>query len=61
MTNKVSANSINSLDDDWGKDASNNLPYSGQAVQMFLKKQIKSKIGYQCWSTSVDASNFYHL
>lgn len=61
MANKVSANSINSLDDDWGKDVSNNLPYSGEAVQAFLKKQIKSKIGYQCWSTDVDSSNFYHI
>lgn len=61
MANKVSANSINSLDDDWGKDVSNNLPYSGAAVQAFLKKQIKSKIGYQCWSTDVDSSNFYHI
>ena len=61
MTKKTSPNSITSLAQDWGNDASNNLPYSGQAVQDFIKKQFGSKIGYVCWSTSVDASNNYHL
>lgn len=61
MAKKTSPNSITSLAQDWGNDASNNLPFSGQAVQDFIKKQFGSKIGYVCWSTSVDASNNYHL
>lgn len=61
MAKKTSPNSITSLAQDWGNDTSNNLPFSGQAVQGFIKKQFGSKIGYVCWSTSVDASNNYHL
>lgn len=61
MAKKTSTNAISSLDDDWGKDSANNLPYSGQAVQDFIKRQFGGKCGYLCWSTSVDASNFYHL
>lgn len=42
--------------------------YPGSRVEEFIKKMltgldtnIKTKIGYWCWSGSVDASNFYHL
>lgn len=61
MAKKTSTNSITSLDQDWGNDTANNLPFSGQAVQDFIKKQFNSKVGYWQWSTSVDGSNFYHL
>lgn len=61
MAKKTSPNSITSLSQDWGKDTANNLPYSGQAVQDFIKKQFKGKVGFVCWSTNIDASNNYHL
>ena len=61
MAKSTSPNSIKSLSDDWGKDAANGLPYSGQAVQDFIKAQFGTKIGCWCWSSSPDASNFYHL
>lgn len=42
--------------------------YPGSRVEEFIKKMltgldtnIKTKIGYWCWSSEVDASNFYHL
>ena len=61
MAKSTSPNSITSLSEDWGKDAANGLPFSGQAVQDFIKSQLGSKVGCWCWSTNPDASNFYHL
>ena len=61
MAKKTSPNSITSLADNWANDAANGLPFSGQAVQDFIKKQFGSKVGTWCWSPNVDASNFYHI
>lgn len=68
MAKKISENAIPDINADWGKDASNGLPYSGQAVQTFIKdtmksldNSIKKKVGWWCWSSTIDASNFYHL
>lgn len=68
MAKKISENAIPDINADWGKDASNGLPYSGQAVQTFIKKTLtaldsdmKKKVGWWCWSSTIDASNFYHL
>lgn len=60
--------------EDWGgsvnnsvpaaSDESNILPYSGEAVQKFIKDSLQrceNKIGYFKWSNSVDSSNYYHL
>lgn len=38
---KVSENKIPNLNADWGNDETNNLPYSGKAVQDFIKKYCK--------------------
>lgn len=43
---KFSENKIPNINADWGNDESNGLPYSGQAVQDFLKDTLKSKYGY---------------
>ena len=40
MAKKVSENDIQDMSQDWGLDPSNNLPYSGAAVQKFIKGQI---------------------
>lgn len=32
MAKKVSENNIHSITEDWGRDTSNDLPYSGAAV-----------------------------
>ena len=61
MSKKTSDNSITSLSQDWANDTANGLPFSGKAVQDFIKAQFGSKVGCWCWSTSPDASNFYHL
>ena len=37
---KISTNKITSLQEDWGSDSRNGLPYSGQAVQDFIKEGI---------------------
>ena len=42
---KVSENDILNMSQDWGYDASNGLPYSGRAVQKFIKERINSKAG----------------
>ena len=39
---KFSENKIPNINADWGLDESNGLPYSGQAVQDFLKDNLKS-------------------
>ena len=38
---RVSENKIPNLNADWGNDETNNLPYSGKAVQDFIKKYCK--------------------
>lgn len=45
MANKVSDNSITNKHQDWGLDVTNNLPYSGQAVQDYIKRELDSKVG----------------
>lgn len=42
MAKKISENKITSLTQDWGMDESNGLPYSGQAVQEFIKGGIQT-------------------
>lgn len=46
MAKKVSENNIQDITQDWGLDTSNNLPYSGAAVQKFIKETFNSKMGY---------------
>ena len=43
---KISENMIPDINADWGLDASNGLPYSGEAVQEFIKRTLKQKCGY---------------
>jgi hypothetical protein len=43
---KVSENRIPDIYADWGHDESNGLPYSGEAVQEFIKETLNSKYGY---------------
>lgn len=43
---KISENMIPDINADWGLDASNNLPYSGEAVQEFIKRTLKQKYGH---------------
>ena len=43
---KISENMIPDINADWGLDASNGLPYSGEAVQEFIKRTLKQKYGY---------------
>ena len=40
---KVSTKPITTIDDDWGNDGTG-LPYSGQAVQDFIKQELKEKV-----------------
>jgi len=60
--------------EDWGgssentvpvaSDETNLLPYSGAAVQSFIKKYLQKhedKIGYFAWSDTIDSTNYYHL
>ena len=56
MAKKVSENDIQNMSQDWGLDTSNNLPYSGAAVQKFIKETFGSKMGFFYYDT---ASNRY--
>lgn len=49
---KISTNDISYMSQDWGKDPSNGLPYSGQAIQKFIKQQFGSKIGILHYDSS---------
>lgn len=52
MAKKVSENDIQDMTQDWGLDTSNNLPYSGAAVQKFIKEKLNSKMGYFHYDTT---------
>ena len=43
---KISENRIPDINADWGLDVENGLPYSGEAVQEFIKDTFKNKFGY---------------
>ena len=49
---KVSKNDIVNMSQDWGYDSSTGLPYSGRAVQKFIKEQFGTKMGYFYYDTS---------
>lgn len=53
------------LTENWSNDERVSLPYSGGAVRRALQAKLKEidgkKIGYCCWSNTVDGSSFYHL
>ena len=44
MAKNKSYNDILNLQEDWGLDIRNNLPYSGKSVQAFIKKMIRDVI-----------------
>lgn len=52
MAKKVSENKIQDLSQDWAKDPSNGLPFSGAAVQQFIKENFNSKLGFLYYDTS---------
>lgn len=54
MAKKVSENDIQDMTQDWGLDTSNNLPYSGAAVQKFIKEKLNSKMGYFYYDSSTN-------
>lgn len=57
MAKKVSENYIADKSVDWGLDPSNNLPYSGQAVQKFIKDELQGRMG----TLHYDADNERYL
>ena len=61
MGKKKSYNDIPSLLTDWANDPASGLPFAGQKVQEFIKKQFNAKVGYWCWSSEPDVGGFYHL
>ena len=46
MASKTSTNDIKDMSQDWGMDTSVGLPYSGAAVQKFIKDRLNSKAGF---------------
>ena len=57
---KVSYNPIQSIMEDWELDSRNNLPYSGESVQSFLKNTLKSKTGYRVTSEKRETDGYFH-
>lgn len=56
MAKKVSENNIQSITEDWGRDTSNDLPYSGAAVQKFIKDTFDTKVG--CFYYDVSSNRY---
>lgn len=62
---KTSPNEIQGFNDDWSKDERNGLPYSGEAVQEFIKKNLRTAVeGFDSKVGAVDyvggMLNFYN-
>lgn len=55
---ETSPNEIPNLETDWGMDVENGLPYSGDAVQKFVKKYLSqiSEISEQLWPVTLSFS-----
>ena len=60
-SNKVSYNPIKDITEDWGIDSRNNLPYSGESVQAFIKKTLNAKAGYLKISERREADGNFHI
>jgi hypothetical protein len=58
---KKSYNDISSMSTDWANDPIVGLPFAGEKVQEFIKKQFGSKVGYVCWSSEPDSNSYYHI
>ena len=64
MAKKISENTIPDIHADWGNDERNGMPYSGSAVQAFIKSQLSGKFGvlyfdnasnsYKCFASEED-------
>ena len=68
MSKKKSYNDIPSIETSWMYDPTNGLPFAGQKVQEFIKKQlggldttVGKKVGYVCPSPTTDTRNYYHI
>ena len=48
----VSYNPIESIKEDWGLDARNGFPYSGESIQKFIKESLNGKAGLFYYDTS---------
>ena len=57
---KVSYNLIQSIKEDWGLDSRNQLPYSGESVQAFIKATLNKKTGYRATSKSRESDGYFH-
>lgn len=53
---KVSENDILNMSQDWGQDPATGLPFSGSAVQKFIKEQLNSKGG--CFYKDVENNRY---
>ena len=51
---KVSENDIQDMSQDWGNDPVNGLPFSGRAVQKFIKDTLGTKMGYFHYDTATN-------
>lgn len=54
MIKKISDNPIPDIHADWSNDKINNLPYSGGAVQDFIKAQLNSKAGTLYYNSALN-------
>ena len=57
---KVSYNPIKSMSEDWGLDSRNQLPYSGESVQAFIKQTLNKKTGYRATSKNRESDGYFH-
>ena len=57
---KVSYNPIENIQEDWGLDSRNQLPYSGESVQAFIKQTLNKKTGYRATSEKRETDGYFH-
>ena len=55
---KVSPNSIQNLQEDWGHDQNTNLPFSGESVQAFIKSFLKN-VTTAAWFDTATATMYF--
>ena len=56
---KISPNNITSLNQDWGMDTAVNLPFSGAAVQAFIKSYLRNVSGAAWFNEATSTMYFF--
>ena len=56
----ISPNSITNFSQDWAHDPNSGLPFSGEAVQAFIKSHLRSSAGAASFNAATSTLYFFH-